>query len=786
MSATSIYFNGRMTRIPGSYSEIDTSGLEAVGLGASGYVAVVGTAVGGKPYSAIDPNNVSTDIQASTRPGKAKTYFKSGDLLEAEALVFGPSNDADIPAGAQRVYWVKVNNASQSTATFNNSDGPALVLTSADYGHHTTKINVQIASGTVTGKKVIIAYDTTTETLDNLGYSLFTLTYLSATPANGFSTITLQVTATKLEAAFTRTAVGLDSDITNPVAPGGYAGVAIELLSSNPADTQIVTIYGVDDAGLAACEAVTLTGSTMVTTATLWSAVHGARISAAPTGTVTVRNPSAGTTILTLDSGNLTRGLRTCTTMPMAGTALTLVCDAASTAKLTIAGKSATGADQYETLTLNGTTPVVGTATWSQLSYFAVGGVAAARTVTASGVAVNAPYATYGTLQECADLFNGMAGFTFTSVTGIRKGFTITSGQTAFDMTGMDIYAATNIKSPATGTFGADLQAMIDGINAKSALVTAARGTPGTGAPTNTAVAVFLAGGNEGSATPGQEGTPYATAADWQAALDVLKNLFVNTIGVMTHDPAVHAMLKEHCTYMCGAGRMERDGVVGLQNAGMTGNATKAEIKTQIINLNDRNIRAVAQQCERYTTDGVKTTLDPKYTACLIAGMQAGASVGTPLTHKVVNTLAIYNSTTWHPRDDADEMIEAGLLFLETVDGIGRRVVRNVTTHVSTSNIAYTEGSVNQAANYAAYNFRSQLETIVGQKGFSGTVQAAIGVGKNILDKLMEDVLVTWRSLDADLTLDVLEVTVEMAPVLPINFVKNVIHLIAVPQSAAA
>lgn len=776
MSATSIYFNGRMTRIPGSYSEIDTSGLEAVGLGASGYVAVIGTAVGGKPYSAISTNNVSTDIQTSTRPGKAKTYFKSGDLLEAEALVFGPSNDPDIPAGAQRIYWLKVNSATRSTATFNNSDGAALVLTSADYGHHTTKINVQIASGTVTGKKAIIAYDTTTETLDNLGYSLFTLTYLSTTPANGFTTNTLQVTAAKLEAAFTRTAVGLDSDITNPVAPGGYAGVAIELLSSNPADTQIVTIYGVDDAGLAACEAVTLTGSTMVTTTTLWSAVHGARISAAPTGTVTVRNPSAGTTILTLDSGNLTRGLRTCTTMPMAGTALTVVADSATTAKLTIAGKSATGADQYETLTLSGTTPVVGTATWSQLNYIAVGAVAAARTVTASGVAVNAPYATYGTLQECADLFNGMAGFTFT----------ITSGQTAFDMTGMDIYAATNIKSPATGTFGADLQAMIDGINAKSALVTAARGTPGTGAPTNTVAAVFLSGGNEGSATPGQEGTPYATAADWQAALDLAKKIFLNTIVVMTSDPAVHAMVKDHCDYMAGAGKMERDAVIGLQNAGLTGNATKAEIKSQIVALNNRNVRAVAQQCERYTTDGVKTVLDPKYTALLVAGLQAGASVGTPLTRKVVNTLSITNSTTWHPQDDADEMIEAGLLFLETVDGIGRRIVRNVTTHVSTSNIAYTEGSVNQAANYAAYNFRSQLETIVGQKGFSGTVQAAIGVGKNILDKLMEDVLVTWRSLDAELTLDVLEVTVEMAPVLPINFVKNVIHLIAVPQSAAA
>ena len=50
--ASTIFFNGRVIATPGSYSEVDASGLEQVGLGASGIVAIVGTAEGGVPASA--------------------------------------------------------------------------------------------------------------------------------------------------------------------------------------------------------------------------------------------------------------------------------------------------------------------------------------------------------------------------------------------------------------------------------------------------------------------------------------------------------------------------------------------------------------------------------------------------------------------------------------------------------------------------------------------------------------------------------------------------------------
>jgi len=775
MSATSIYFNGRMTRIPGSYSEVDASALESIGLAASGYVACVGTSYGGKPFSAVDVNDIPGTLQASTRPGKAKTYFQDGDLLDAEDLLFAPANEESV-AGAQKIYWVKVNKSAASSAIFNNGGGAALKLTSADYGYHTTRINVQIATGTTVGKKFTIVFDDTTEVIDNLGGNMFSAKYLASTPANGFTTITLAVTALKTEAAFTRTRTGLDTDITNQVALGGYLSAQVEFLSSAAGDTtQTVTLYGVDGTGVAVVESLACNGTSVVTSVRLYNKIHGAKISAAPAGTVTIRNLSAGTSITTLTAAAMTKALGLCTDMPVAGT-LNCKADAGCTNRVTIVGRNVNGVLQAETVTLNGTNNVPTTGSWTYVDYMAVGELVVARTLTLSGVAGSGLYSGgYDTLQKQLDYYNSKDGFEFIALSGALN----------FLMVNMDIYTATNIKT-TLANFGADLYWIITGINNSSALVTAERQSPGTTSPSNTTTPVYLAGGNEGSATPGLEGTPTASHADWEDALDLLKQLYVNTIVVLTADPSVHADLKSHIAYMCGAGRMERDGVVGIMNAGQTGRATKTEVKTQIIALNTRHLRVVAQQCERYDSDGVKTKMNEPFAACLVAGAQAGTEVGTSLTRKYINTLGMYGDSSWNPKDDADELIEAGLMFAEQVDGKGNRWVRNITSHLSTSNIAYTEGSVNQAVNYSVYNFRTEMELMVGEKGFAGTVQAADGRARNKLDLLMDEVLTGWRSLLITILSDVMEVAVEMSPIIPINFVKNYVHLYLAPISAAA
>jgi hypothetical protein len=691
-------------------------------------------------------------------------------------LLFGPSNDPDITGGAQEIVFVKINPATQSSASFDNTDGESLVLTSEDYGYHTTQITVEIANGTTQGKLLTFVFEATEEIFDDVGGdSVFELQYAASTPAEGFTTITAAISATALLCAFTRTQIGLDSEVSNQVTPGQV----IELVSSSASDTAvIVRLFGTDASNAQQTATYTLTGTSVIDTTETWNSFHGAEITSGTlVGTLTIQNDAAASTIATIAPAGTEAAIEYTIDNAVANSALTIAADAAATDRVTLIGLSNTGLFQAETLQLNGTTDVVGTALWSRLDSLAFGEVAAARTITVSGNAVNAVFAGLDTIQKLADKFNGTPGFTFT---------VFATQPTLFNSTDLDFVSATDIKSAAKLTAYGDLAAIITKINNESELVTAAKGSVASGSPDNTTAPVFLAGGHEGSSTPGQEGVPTTTPSDWQGSLDLLKKIRVNTIVLLTSDPSIHAQGKTHCDYMAGVGRSERDLCVGLENSGMTDLPTKTEAKSQILTLNSRHVRATAQAIERYNTSNEQVEFASSFTACIVAGMQAGSPVGTSLTNKVANIIKLRQDSSWNPTDDAEELINAGLFMFEQVDNVGRRCVRNITTHLSSSNIAYTEASVNEATNFSVYNFRTAMEIMVGKSGFAGTAVAAKGFAVNQLGLLIGVSLVAWRSLEIELIIDVLELAVEIAPVLPINFVKSILHLVSIPQSAAA
>lgn len=765
---TSIFFNGRLISVPGSYSEVDASGMEQVGLAAAGIVAVLGTGEGGIPVSSLE---TVSDIIRVTNPEQGRSIFRSGDLREVMDMLFAPSKDPSIQGGAVEVIAMKVNPATQSTATLPNGTGDAMTVTSRDYGAFTSQLNISIATGTSKGKLITIIFEDVTEAEDNVGGDhIFTLKYVN--PGNGWTTMTGQVlTGGIIQCAATRTGLtGKDGDITDSA--GDHT---VTVVSGSAGDIgQQITIFGLSATDVAQSETLTLNGTTPVVgtkvfkTASVW----GARIAGTTAGSVTVTETGVST-IMTLASGtNPSKGLYVGQCMYGAGVA-TIVAGGASTKYVILSGLSATGAAQLEKLQLNGTTPVVGTAVWSEITSIVEGDVAAATSVTVSGVAAQAQASVQTTIQKVADYFNSryiatVGGFVFTLVTALTK----------FDPENLDVQTSpVSVLSPAEPGFHADLWACINWINTNSVYLEAAAATGAKdGAPSNTAAPVFLSGGTEGT----------TLSSHWQAALNWLKQVFANTVVVLSPDPAVHAMLDAHCAYMCGIGRMERDGVAGAMNAGMTDVPTKTEYKSQVVDINSRHIRLVGQAIERYNTVGERQEFTPPFLAAVVAGMQAGAEIGLPLTHKFANVLSIRSHNTWSPVDDSEEMIQGGCCFLENVEGVGRRVVRNVTTYLVDDNIAYSEASVNEAANIATYNFRTNMEFAVGKKGFSGTINAGKAVAIGTLGLLVDEtILVAYRSLDIQLTVDVLDVSVEIAPVIGINFVRNRIHLVTIRQSAA-
>lgn len=753
MGATTLYFNGRRTARPGAYSKVDASAFAAAGLGASGIVAVLGTSVGGRPYNAVRvPDD---DLQRATNSTQIRELFREGDLRELGSILFDPAADEEIDAGAQEVVFVKVNPSAPSEATFANNDGDVLKLTSRDYGLFTTQIKAEIADASSgTGKQVKLSLEDTEELFDLLGGDAkFSLTYDGG--ADGATAARATALVSAFQVAFDRADAGLDGDFTQP-APGS----SLEAISDNVADDGTLTVYGLDALNAPAVQSVALNGTTAVPLGGVWNLVTAAALAEAQAGGVIVRIADAGATVVSLAAGQTSKG-RVALDIPVKG-ALTVVGDGPTVRKLVYRGVTIAGAPLAEAVTLNDATPVALTGAFARLTSVELGNVEAARSVTVTGLMVDAPVASYPNLQRLKDLVNANTDFTLTTLIGNPKDFLVTN---------LDRVSDANVKSPATASFYARLADIVDEINAASQLVEAQILDGATGAPNNTGAPVFLSGGHEGD--PLNPGVPSATFADWQAGLDLLKQVYVNTLVPATDDEAVHAAGVAHCEYMGGAGKMERDIVVGAAP-----DETVAQLKARALALNSRHVRLCPQEVSLFNTAGERVWQPPMFQAAIVAGMQAGTSVGNPLTNKIANVLGVRQHSSWNPVDNGEELLLGGVMFMQLERGRGYNVVRNLTTHLSDSNLAFVDAHVNQATNRAVYELRTRMQRITGKKGFAGTIKAAAAAGELVLDQLIrEEIIVAYDKPTFELIGDSLPMSVGLSPVVGINFVPITVNL---------
>lgn len=861
--ATTLFFQGRVTATPGSYSITDPSALETAGLSAKGIVALLGTAEGGIPVTA---GMEAADFMIATRPEHVRKLFAAGDLREAGAMLYDASSDSDIQGSPQKVIFMKTNQSTPSSITLSNALGQVGIVTSEDYGAATGQIAISQATASP-GKTLSVVKADQTETATNIGgNNVLNLEYIPS-PGLGWETMVAQVVSSGIRAIGTRTDVGeVDQLAAITLAT---AGTKVTVTATTADANKTATIYGLDTSNIPQRETLTLINGTVIGNKT-WNRVDGCAMSATPAGAVTIKE-ATGAVLLITQTGQQYRGVIPTATMFVAGQPLSLVLDSgSSTPEVVIWGRNAAGVTISERVVLTGSVWKATTSSWSAIDWIVLGQLPAARTLTTGAVAAATSNAVQVTIKQAADYMNarqiaGPYGFIMTLEVS-NQGFLVADLDLTAALvsdaspTGVSIYGA-------AAEFKADLWAVLSFFNTVSQLTsmvktafqaeltdvtitpsaatfTISAGTqsaiytsgPGTAAdvqaglvaawnnnpllaarglasakstniveiasamPTPLAISVgaglataviqtisgvgsvpsnftttYLTGGSEG----------VATFTDYQNALNLLKKIRVNSVVVLSPDPAVAAALDAHCAFMCGIGRSERDGFVGIMNAGLTGVPTKTETKTQITAINSRHIRAYAQAVDRYDTIGNKVRFMPPFQAVLAAGMQASAAVGTSLTHKYAKVLSIAQDVSWNPIDDSDEMINAGLSFMEAVDGKGIRVVRNVTTWLKDNNLAFIEGSVNEAVNFAVYEFRGAMEVAVGKPGFSGTISAAKGVAGNKLSSLLdENAIVAWQALSLESILDVLEVSVQIAPVIPINFVLSTVHLVTIRQAA--
>ena len=339
-----------------------------------------------------------------------------------------------------------------------------------------------------------------------------------------------------------------------------------------------------------------------------------------------------------------------------------------------------------------------------------------------------------------------------------------------------------------------NLAQLIDTVNAQSALVVAKRATVAGSAP--------YAAANFGDGVPAFSTFPLAGGAYTATTSTSLRDCFDelikhrhNTCVPLWSESTsqfsidyVHSLIQTNVKRGAGVYKNEIDGIASFRPAIGSAGVALAAIKSQATTLNSRNVALVFQDIKRPGLNGKVNQYPPHMLGCAIAGMQAGSTVGTPLTYKLVRANSILCRDTKVDvldRTTSDDLLLSGTLFTEFVKGIGYRIVRNLSTYTATDNLAYTDRHVNYELNYMAYDLRTSIEEkFIGIKATPatiGSIRSAI-ISKLEYYKGNLEIIVdsqdssgarlnAYRNLKITISGDVCTIRFEIFPTVGINYI---------------
>jgi len=831
---------GTRTRVPGVYARLNGDALAQVPAGVRRLV-LIGEAVGGKPVTELTEGEPT--FLSATSAGQVRELFASGMLRDAGLAAFDASRDERV-GGPGQVLFAKVNPATQASAILPNAINDSVALTSVDYGATQNQIKVSVNPGTTQGYALQVELGDLVESADNIGGdSALDLLYASG---GDFDGVTAQVDGSGLTVGFDAklsaetpvgvftpgdapaiassdaydtvqrvTVYGLDagggaisatgtlngatpvllgtvfqqvtgvrvwgatrgtvavSDTSGPTLiftvastiTANHTPGTVEVLSSVAGDAGVqVVVSGVNALGAPISEVITVTGTVAAVGSVAFEKVISAEIIGENAGNVTVQASGGGAVAFVITAGAGGAGLRNAKGLYLPRFAafegqIDLRHDSApgvGTWVAVVRGIDTDGAEVAEVVPLTGAF-VSTAASFRSVSQIDIGGGEAANDVMIQGTAIS--FGADAVLSEVATLVDALPGFT-ASADADAADYTVSQ---------LD-YANTSILGAAAFEFFADLDAIVAWFNTTT-LVTAERIAGAALPPSYTVVKVGLSGAVEGT----------TTQADWQAALDALRNVPDVVVAVLTTNTAVHAAWTAHARYMEGAGGNERNGYVPLA---MT--LGKSGIRSAIVNLNDRNTAAVAQNVVRFNEAGVQATYGPEVLAAMAAAMQCGAAVGEPLTRKGINAIAFTSNSGWTPGADKEEMLGYSLLFAEVDRNAGPRWVRGLTTRRTNPNPIFTEISANDSANESVRRVRANLQPLIGRpavQGFADIVKSLViaELDRQVADGVIRD----YQSVAVFDQGDTFVVEYQLAALEPLNFIRVEANLTRILASAA-
>lgn len=378
------------------------------------------------------------------------------------------------------------------------------------------------------------------------------------------------------------------------------------------------------------------------------------------------------------------------------------------------------------------------------------------------------------TIQEVVNLINATGKYTV-SVTGANA-----------SLNAIELDYTTAYIENVAFQIKRDCQHLVDFLNVQSELVSAERKSNVYGSLAILAT-TFMSGAIAGVST----NTLYANG------FEALETIRCNTVvPLISKDigsvsiATINALAKSHVIKMWSTtGKSERNAYVSLLGS-------KAQFKAASKALASAYVSICGQDPLVFSySQGRLAYLDPWGQACIKAGLQAGAPVGEPTTHKLENVNAYrVRDGSWDPKLDYEEMIEANCMISEPLDGGGWRDVVGNTTYGKDGSFVWNRVSVIAAAGFVAYDLRLNLESeLTGTKAKTGTANSIANSVVARMEIYLKDELIVgddtngqlgFKNLRVEVSGNTAALDISITPVQGIDFVLPTIYLSDIRQTA--
>ncbi len=346
---------------------------------------------------------------------------------------------------------------------------------------------------------------------------------------------------------------------------------------------------------------------------------------------------------------------------------------------------------------------------------------------------------------------------------------TLLARETASSAGTLDYVTAVSVKS-IVYTVRADLQAVINWLNSSRETNVTATRVAGAGLTPLNIPTTYLTSGTSGSVTTQQ----------WADALEGLQREDVGFIAVLSPLPAIHAMLDAHCTYMSGVGKSERRGFVG----GDVGVGSAGSIALALPLNSDRTAVCFPGYIE-FDDQKRLTTYASYMTAAAIAACFAGLPAGEAMTNKGIKARGM--ETRLRDVIDTDALVEGGVLCVKT-EPRGFIVAKSCTTWRQNDNFNRIEISTGVALDETARQLRDVMQPFIGK---GGAPELLLDVAAQVESRLRllstpkpigpgllvgDEANPPYRGISLTLVGDQIRLSVEVSPVIPVNYGLITIH----------